>query len=282
MKKVLFWALILILLGVFCFSAWRLGAYIVESLQVSSTYKELQELMEQNRPSRPLPQVTDPSVEPIPGETVPQPTEGTELVTVTDPNSGLQIQVLPEFAPLYVRNTDLVGWVEIPGTNICYPVLHRPADRDYYLRKDFYGKYATHGCIYVREVCDVVTPSDNVTVYGHRMSDGSMFYDLLKYDEKSYFEDHRYILFDTLTQRHTYEVIAAFQTTASIGEGFQYHMFVNAATEAEFDQFVSTCKKLAYYDTGVSASYGDKLITLATCDYTIENGRMVVVAKRID
>lgn len=281
MKKVLFWTVMAVLAAVFLYSAWSLGSYLVESVRNSNTYGDLQEMLEQNRPSRPA--VTQPTA-PVPDETTPTlpVVDGpSKLVTVTDPDTGLQVQVLPEFEKLYALNNDLVGWIEIPGTNVCYPVVQTPESPDYYLRRDFYGDHATHGCIYVKEECDVFAPSDNVTIYGHRMHDGSMFYDLLRYKERSYFEDNPYVLFDHLTQRHTYQILAVFQTTASVGQGFRYQAFVDAQTEADFNNFVDTCKALAYYDTGVDASYGDKLITLSTCDYEIENGRFVVVAKRI-
>ncbi len=278
MKKGLFWAVILILAGIFLYGAWSLGSYLMESLHSRSTYDDLQAILEANRPSRPLPQEGSNSLSPE--ATSPQ--GGNDLVTVTDPESGLQIQVLPEFAELYVRNPDLVGWIEIPDTNVCYPVVQTPEKPDYYLRRDFNGDSATHGCIYVREVCDVFTPSDNLTIYGHRMHDGSMFYDLLKYKKQDYYQKHRYILFDTLTQRHTYEIVTVFRTTATIGEGFAYHQFVDAANAAEFDTFVDTCQSLSFYETGVDAQYGDKLICLSTCDYDIDNGRLVVVAKRLN
>lgn len=282
MKKGLFWAVIILLICVFLYSAWSLGSYIVASIRNSSTYGDLQQMLEENRPTRPLPQQEDPTQPSVPDETsAPDETQPSELVTVTDPETGLQLQVLPEFAQLYVLNPDLVGWIDIPGTNVCYPVVQTPETRDYYLRRDFYGNYATHGCIYVRENCDVFTPSDNLVIYGHRMQDGSMFYDLLKYKKQSYYEENRYILFDTLTERHTYEIVAVFRTTATLGEGFQYHLFADARDEAEFNKYVQTCKSLAFYDTGVDAVYGDKLISLSTCDYDITNGRLVVVAKRI-
>ena len=59
-----------------------------------------------------------------------------------------------------------------------------------------------------------------------------------------------------------------------------YH-FVNAESEAAFDEYVAKCKELSLYDTGASAAYGDKLITLSTCEYSQTNGRMVVVAKKV-
>lgn len=72
-----------------------------------------------------------------------------------------------------------------------------------------------------------------------------------------------------------------FKTSANVGEGFSYHKFEDAANEQEFNDFVSTCKKLAFYDTGVTPKYGDKLLCLSTCEYTLDNGRLVVAAVRI-
>ena len=75
--------------------------------------------------------------------------------------------------------------------------------------------------------------------------------------------------------------MSAFKTVAYSEEGFKFYHFVNAEDEADFDAFVSQCKALALYDTGVGAEYGDKLITLSTCEYSRPNGRMVVIAKLI-
>ena len=78
-----------------------------------------------------------------------------------------------------------------------------------------------------------------------------------------------------------YTVIAAFKTVAYSEDGFKYYHFVNAESEVAFDEYIQRCKELSLYDTGVSAEYGDKLITLSTCEYSQTNGRMVVVAKKI-
>jgi sortase B len=113
------------------------------------------------------------------------------------------------------------------------------------------------------------------------MMDGSMFNNLLRYDEKKAWEKNSIIQFDTLYEKHEYEIFAVFKTTASIGEGFSYHQFVDAQSEEEFDKFIATCKQLAFYDTGITPEYGDKVICLSTCEYTLVNGRFVVCAVRI-
>ena len=82
-------------------------------------------------------------------------------------------------------NPDFIGWLRIDGTKIDYPVMMKPEDPDYYLRRDFSGKDAKSGTPYIGSGC---TPcSDNVIIYSHNMKNGTMFADLLKYaDEKFY------------------------------------------------------------------------------------------------
>lgn len=64
-------------------------------------------------------------------------------------------------------------------------------------------------------------------------------------------------------------------------DAFKYYRFVDAENPDEFNTLLSKCKELSFYDTGVTAEYGDKLITLSTCEYSRNNSRLVVVAKRI-
>ena len=113
------------------------------------------------------------------------------------------------------------------------------------------------------------------------MKNGAMFSDLCKYASEDFYREHKTIRFDTLSGFGEYEVIVAFKTVAYSEQGFKYYHFVNAGSAGDFNTYIAECKELALYDTGVSAEYGDKLITLSTCEYSRKNGRMVVVAKRI-
>ena len=192
--------------------------------------------------------------------------------------------LLPELAELYQQNGDLVGWISIADTNINYPVMQSVNEPNFYLKHKFDKTYSAYGCPYVQENCDVQKPSDNIIIYGHHMNDGSMFTGLMKYRNKSFWEGHKTITFDTLTDRHQYEVIAVFKTVVytNSSDSFKYYEFTDAENVAEFDAYVAKCKELSLYDTGVSAEYGDKLISLSTCEYSRNNGRLVVVAKRVD
>ncbi len=191
--------------------------------------------------------------------------------------------VLSELAELYQQNSDLAGWIRIEDTDINYPVMHTPDNPDFYLKHDFDKEYSDYGCPYVQENCDVQLPSDNVIIYGHHMKNGSMFCDLEKFKSQDFWQEHKTFLFNTVTDRYEYEIVSVFKTFvySDSPEAFKYYHFVNAQTPEDFSAFIDRCKELSLYDTGVSAEYGDKLITLSTCEYSRTNGRFIVVAKRI-
>ena len=186
-----------------------------------------------------------------------------------------------KYADVYAQNSDLVGWITIPGTSIDYPVMQTKDQPNFYLTHAFDKSYSSYGVPYLQENCDVGI-SDNLVLYGHHMNNGSMFSDLCKYESEDFYQEHKTIHFDTLDSFGEYEVIAAFKTVAYSEEGFKYYHFVRAEQEKDFDEFIAKCKELALYDTGVTAEYGDQLITLSTCEYSRINGRMVVVAKLLE
>ena len=132
----------------------------------------------------------------------------------------------------------------------------------------------------MQENCDIAE-SNHLVIYGHHIKGGKMFGALEDYKSKSFYEKNKNIQFDTLTEQAEYEIVAVFKTVAYSSEGFRYYDFVDAEDEKAFDEYVSKCKEFALYDTGVTAKYGDKLITLSTCEYSAQNGRLVVVAKKI-
>ncbi len=253
----LYYGSLVILLLVFLISGYYVWQYWAESKAASDRYDQLSAVVESVQQE----QVTRPSL--------PASTEAAEP------------EILPEYAALYEQNDHLVGWIKIDGTVINYPVVQTPQEKDFYLRRDFDRNDSSHGTIYVNELCDVNEPSDNVTMYGHFMKDGSMFADLAQYWDREFWEDYPYIQFDTLTEHRTYEIFAIFRTTATLGEGFEYHNFIDAATAEDFDWFIRQCKSLAAYDTGITPPYGDQISCLATCEYTFENGRLVVAARLI-
>lgn len=212
------------------------------------------------------------------------PTTGNDTVPTvpTTPPAHTEPQMLPEIQPFFDINPDVIGFISIPDTKIHYPVLQRKTDRNFYIDKDIYGNYDRRGSIYAREACDVFRPSDNVTLYGHHMATGEMFADVMRYSwSRDFFDSHPYVYFDTLYERHVYQVLCVFKTSGTYGVGFPYHLYDDFTNQDEFNEFVNGVRKLAIYDSGIDVEYGDKFICLSTCEYTIDNGRMVLVAVRV-
>ena len=184
------------------------------------------------------------------------------------------------YLSLFELNSDMVGWIRIDGTTINYPVMQSEI-QDYYLNHNFYKEYSVYGVPYVPSECDVNKPSDNIIIYGHHIKGGKMFSALDKYKNKSFYSKHKYINFNTLYECGLYEIIAVFKTTVYNETGFKYYTFTDAESEEEFDAYVTKCKKLSLYECYAEAEYGDKLITLSTCEYSQKNGRLIIVAKKI-
>lgn len=189
----------------------------------------------------------------------------------------LQVEKLQE------ENSDIVGWLEIEGTNINYPVL-QTIDNDYYLIHNYKKENSSNGSIFLDKDYDFEEPSSNLLIYGHRNKKGLMFEDLVKYKKKSFYEEHKKIRFTTPKEDCEYEIIAAFNSRVYYTDEtnvFRYYYFINAENEKEFNEYVENSKKASIYDTGLTAEYGEQLLTLSTCDYSQENGRFAVVAKKI-
>ncbi len=275
-KKTVYILLIVLLALVFVASALSIIAYLVDSNQSKNNYEDLAGQLI-TAPTHT--EGTDPEGQPI-VPSLPPELDPYELVEVTLAD-GTKDKILRRYSEIYPQNTDMVGWMTIPGTEVNYPVMHTPEDPEYYLHRNFKKEETKAGCLFIQSTCDVFVPSDNVTVYGHNMRDGSMFRVLEQYKEKSFWEEHKTITFDTIYEHHTYEIMAVFRTTATVGKGFAYHAFDFAADEQAFKNFVQKCHNRELYETGITAEYGDKLITLSTCEYSQTNGRLVVVAKRV-
>jgi sortase B len=192
-------------------------------------------------------------------------------------------EVLDEYKNLLNKNQKLIGWVKIDDTNIDYPVM-QTTDNEYYLDHNLNQEYDKNGSIFMDKDCDVIKPSTNFILYGHHMKSGQMFGGLDKYQDKSYAEKHPYISFDTIYEHGTYQVMYVFRSKVYSEEdvNFKYYQFIDALSETEFDSNMQEMAAMSLYDTGVTAQYGDRLLTLSTCDYQEKNGRFVVVAKKID
>ncbi|MBS7339952.1 MAG: class B sortase [Lachnospiraceae bacterium] len=190
--------------------------------------------------------------------------------------------ILPEYQMLYEKNKKLIGWLKIDDTIIDYPVM-QTSNNEYYLDHNFNQEYDKNGSIFMDYNCSVYPRSTNLIIYGHHMKSGKMFGQLQKYAKESYYKEHKIIQFDTIYEKGTYEIMYVFRSQVFNENDmvFKYYQFINANSGVEFDSYMDEMKKISLYETGVNAKYGDSLITLSTCDNSQEDGRFVVVAKKI-
>lgn len=177
-------------------------------------------------------------------------------------------------------NEDLAGWVYIEDTDINYPVMYLQGDSSLYLHRDFEKKKSSSGTPFLDGACSLTPPSDNLIVYGHHMKDGSMFAGLLYYEEKAFREEHPDILLHTIAEgRQTYEVMSAF--TVDMKQEKEALFYMSGFTDSgQFSSWYEDVKARSFYDTGVTADYGDSFLTLSTCAYHTYDGRFLVVAKK--
>lgn len=206
-----------------------------------------------------------------------------------------KLQILPEYQMLYHKNQDIVGWLSIKDTKIDYPVMQTMEEEQYYLNKNFAKEEDNMGCLILDTESKVGLgsresgyqegdpPSTNLIIHGHNTISGAMFGELDLYNDEAYGKEHQIICFDSLYEKRTYELIAVFYSRVYYQHEnvFKYYQFFQANTRKEFESWYRNIKKLALYDTGVSAEFGDEFITLSTCAYHVEDGRLVVVGKRI-
>ncbi|MEK8130274.1 class B sortase [Paenibacillus filicis] len=189
--------------------------------------------------------------------------------------------MLPEYQELYGRNPDIIGWLNMDGTRIDYPIMQNPQDAQYYLNHDFDKKKSKNGLPFL-DAYSRIDGSGIMLIHGHHMNSGMMFADLMKYKKESYYKEHAKFQFSTLYEKEDYEIVAVIlsQVYQKTDDVFKYYDIEKIGTSAEFDSYVQNIKNLALYDTGVTARYGDKLIVLSTCEYSTENGRLAVVARK--
>lgn len=214
-------------------------------------------------------------------------TPAEEQTETEDQVETKQLKILPEYEQIYAENSDLVGWLEIDGTVINYPVLQSDTEQDsqFYLTHSFAKKKDKNGSLFMDYRNDFVNRDTNIIIYGHNMKNGAMFGSLKKYLEKGYLEQHNKVRFDTIYEHGVYEVIDAFLSEASYQDEytFRYYNFLNAKNEAEFDAFSVNVMQLDALKKGtLDAKYGDQLLTLSTCSSYTEEGRMFIIAKKVD
>ncbi|MEG2124822.1 MAG: Ig-like domain-containing protein [Hydrogenoanaerobacterium sp.] len=196
---------------------------------------------------------------------------------------------LKRFYPLYTQNPDVRGWVKIDDTQVNYPVMQTENNTDYD-RTDFEKKKNNHGIPFADYRVNLKKPSTNTIIYGHNMTDGQMFGELLNYKNLSYYKKHPLISFDSVYSEGQYKIAGIVVCKANDDE-FLYHNFIDSdknSAKMNMEQFVAKMRERSLINTTVDIKPTDKLITLSTCDYSFKDpvtneriARFIVIGRKV-
>lgn len=209
-------------------------------------------------------------------------TETTEVSSKPDKAVKKKKTSAIDFSSLRAVNKDIVGWIQVPGTVIDYPVLQSSTENPQnYLYRDYKGNDTKYGSIFM-DAAATVGKSRCMTLYGHHMNDGRMFADILKYGDLAFYQSSPTFTFDTYKNNGTWKVISVFKANVNPdqGEPFAY-VRTDFSSDEDFLTFVHQVMIRSLSDTGVTVNEKDKLLVLSTCSYEYDNFRTVVVARKV-
>lgn len=184
------------------------------------------------------------------------------------------------FDELLLQNSDVISWIELPGTVIDYPVM-RGIDNSYYLTHTIEKKYYVGGSIFA-DMSNSADFSDPVTVlYGHYMPDKSIFTQLHNFKEKKFFDKNREVFIHLPNKTLQYEIVAGF----NIGEeNILYKKDYRLKdTMQEFIDLMKNTRDIQARLRLDNATIDDKYIVLSTCQSEQDNAtRFIVIARLVE
>ena len=198
----------------------------------------------------------------------------TALLEETAPSqdSTEPTEALRDLTELFAQNAECIGWLNIPETEIDYPVMHTPDEPQKYLYQSFYGEYSPNGVPFLDFRCD---ETSNLIIYGHHMRNGAMFAPLINYTDADFCAEHPVIELQTVAGLSRYTVFAV----AEVQKTDAWYKFIRTTSRMEFDEQIAALLDKVNYSTGVAPTYGQQLLTLSTC-YGGEDGRLIIAAAK--
>lgn len=191
---------------------------------------------------------------------------------------------LPRFAALYEMNDDIAGWVTIPDTNVNLPVM-QCEDNAFYLNHDINGEHDINGLPFMdfRNKLEPGVFSTNTLIYGHNMTSGMIFRDLVFYKDPEYFKQHPIVTFDTVYDETQWVIFSCFEanTESRIGEVFQYFNFVNSKDPERIQWYIDEVRSRSYFDADIDVSTEDTFLTMQTCANDMYETKVCIVARKL-
>lgn len=256
---------LIIAAAVFLYAAWQLVSAYMQYKKGTDEYDRLEKLVEiqpeETQTGVSAAQTTAADA----GETQP------ESQTPSGTGEAPKLVFTSDHSVLKEINSDYAGWLYM-NSEISYPVVAAD-NNDYYLTHTFYGTKNKAGTLFLEAALPYGMQSKNVIIYGHNLKNDKMFGTLMKYQDQSFFEEHRYFQIFTESGTMTCEIFAAY-TTSAVSDAYTYGF----GSDELFLEYIETMKGWSEIDTGVTVEAGDQIVTLSTCT-NVNDGRFVVQGK---
>lgn len=207
----------------------------------------------------------------------------TYLQTVKDASAGEAqtpkepVDIPIDFEILQEKNPDIYAWIQIPGTTVDYPVVQHSSDNSYYLNHSADKEVRPEGAIFTEDYNTKTFEDPNTVIYGHRMTNDSMFNSLKNYTDRSFFDEHREINIYMPDRILHYKIFAAYlYDNRHLMQSYDFwDTFV-------FENYLKSIFALrsmdAFVDTSMTVTGEDKMITLSTCKAGEHEKRYLVQA----
>lgn len=176
-----------------------------------------------------------------------------------------------DLSPLQEVNTDVVGWIAIPGV-LSYPLL-QGGDNAYYLTHAWNGEENAAGAVFLDYRADACLGDFNTLIYGHRMRNGTMFGSLKHYKDAGFWRENPSVYLANEDGTRRYDIYAAYETGLTVAT---YQREFSGPEEKQ--DFIRYGLERSVIDTGVTPTAEDTIITLSTCSGGDRNTRWVVQA----
>lgn len=262
MKKIL---TILLLVAAMVCSGIAVHGYIKE-VNAGKSYEALEKKVV--RVQTPVPTATPtpaPEVEAAAPTFTPEPTEEPEINS-----QPLHI----DFEELRKSAPDAYAWLQVPGTNVSYPVCQHKTDNAYYLSHTAEQEGKFEGAVFTENFNKTDFKDPMTVIYGHNMQNGSMFATLHKFEDREFFDNHREFTIYTPEKTLKYRIVASYSSDPmhlleekELGDPEKLFAYMDGLRNA----------KSAYVNIDSSVSFGreDCFVTLSTC--TGDNGSRYLV-----
>ena len=181
-----------------------------------------------------------------------------------------------DFNDLLAKNSDTVGWIQVQGTNINYPIV-QTTNNDYYLNHAFDKTENKAGWVYMDYRNNAVDFNQNTIIYAHSRYNGTMFGSLKNILNSSWYtnKENHIIRLSTPTENTMWQVFSVYTIPKE-----SYYITPSFPTDESYQEFLNTIKGRSEVDFSGTVSTGDKVLTLSTCKDNFGN-RIVMHAKLI-